>query len=132
VAYKYDENMLRVNIVDMLQEKADSVPPSQWRTFLLEPEKCEVGGTMYRKRLPRYDEGVLNGIGYGGARFEALYFEHAVTRGIFAVTSFLITLCSLVVGVVYSIAKKDVGTGFTVAAYGAIPLAIVVALWTKV
>lgn len=117
--------------MDWLQDKADCVPPSQWRTFLLEPEKCQKGHALYRKRLPRYPEGTLDSIGYGGAICQALYFHHAVRRGLFAVICFVITVCSFLVGICYSIVQKDISGGFAVAAYGGLPLAITIALWAR-
>ena len=114
----------------MLQEKADSVPPRQFLTFLLEPDKSNTGDTFYRELTPRYRKGELDTITYKGAKCEMLSIEHAVTRGWCASISGLITIISLVVGVVVSI-KKDIGSGFAAASWGAIPLAVVIGLWTK-
>ena len=46
MGYKYDEDTIAVNIVEMLQDHADAVPPAQWRTFLMYAEKCDVGRTQ--------------------------------------------------------------------------------------
>jgi len=50
--------------------------PLQWRTFLLDPENCEKGQAVYRKRIPCYRPSKIRAIGYGRTVFEALYFEH--------------------------------------------------------
>jgi len=120
-----------VNIIDMLQEKAEAVPPSQWRTFLLEPRTCDSGRAVYRKRLPRYTGSDLAHIGYEGVAFEALYFQHVVRRGVFCLMLLTITLISLLAGIWISIKKGDISAGFTVATYASLPLGVVIALWNK-
>jgi hypothetical protein len=131
VAYKYDKDLVRVNIIDELQDKADRVPPPQLRDFLLRPEKCDAGQTFYRRLLPQYLEGELEKIGYRGTTCLMLYFQHAKRCGVFACISFCITVISLVIGLCICIKNKDLSGGFTVAAYGGVPLAFTIALWMK-
>lgn len=127
MGYRYDEGIIRVNITDHLQERAEAVPPAQWRTFLLEPHRCGRGRAVYRKQLPRYVKSELADIGYEGAAFEALYFQHAFRRGVILLA---VILVSLAIGIGISIKNRDISAGFTVAAWMGIPLSVVIALFT--
>ena len=63
---------------------------------------------------------------------ESVCFQHAVYRGRIAVFASFIGLAGLLVGICYSIITKDVGGGFTIAAFAGLPVAVlslIVALW---
>jgi|SRR5277367_1918175 len=112
-----------VDITDDLQDLAFQVPPPQWLTFLVDPEKCDVGSIYFRRRLPLYQERKV--IDYGGLHCDGLCFEHTVFRGRIFVVVLIIEFIAVVVGAGYSILKQDVSAGFTLAVFVAsIPIPI--------
>jgi hypothetical protein len=120
-----------VNIIDPLQERSDLIPPRQWLEFFSEPGSCGSGQIVYRQSLPlvEVDRKVTS---YGGTICEGICFEHSLNRGYFAILALIINTVAFIVGVVYSVWKRDISAGFTLAGIMAVPistLSLLLALW---
>ena|SRR5277367_2451015 len=98
---------------------------------MLKPNASKPADTTYRRNLPLREVDALVS-SYGGRGCESMCFEYSVNRGYFAMTAIVINALALIIGLVYSIVKRDIASGFTLAASLGVPmalLALIVALW---
>lgn len=126
-----------VAIVNLLDDMSESVwvGPSEWRTYILNPEHCDQDADVYyRDLLPLENEPVVPVTYNRPVICEAMFFQHKFCAGRIALTAVSLNIISLTVGLTWSIVKRDPGTGFTMAAFGALPisvLSLVISLWRE-
>jgi len=107
------------------------IPPAQWRDFFLKPDGCKAGQIIYRQNLPLVDGGESIS-SYGGPVYEGMCFEHSVNRGYFAMIAIAVNAIAFLIGIIYSILKRDLSSGFTLAASMGVPVAVlslIISLW---